>query len=340
MRIIFFLLLTTTAISVKSQAPFDTASAIGNNRGIYSLVVAVKDQVIYTKAFNGQKIDDLRNHQSLTKSLDAVLVGIAIDKGFIPSINTKLCDILPALKNDPDKRKQQITIADIMNQASGLWHENLDQLNVYLGLPDPSDYVWQQPLLSDPGSELHYNNAASHLISVILTKATGQRTLDFARQYLFTPLGIEHVEWPVMKDGFNDGSGLLSVRIRTADMNKIGRLILDSGRYNGQQLVATQWTQALLHPPKTYPAPWGLRNTTYGLFFYHKTCKGENITYGMGWGGQFLILIPGLDAVISVNQAVDDRNAIRQSDVFMGEIFPMIFDWIQQGRLNNSLMLK
>ncbi|MBO9731449.1 MAG: serine hydrolase [Chitinophaga sp.] len=331
MRIICFLLLVLIASSVKSQAPFDTALAVRNNRGIYSLVIAVKNQVVYANTFNGQKENDLRNHQSLTKSLDAVLVGIAIDKGFIPSIQTRLCDILPALKNDPDKRKQQITIADVMNQASGLWHENLDRLDRYLGLPDPSGYVWQQPLLSDPGAELHYNNAASHLVSVILTKATGQSTLEFARQYLFAPLGIEQVEWPLMKDGYNDGSGLLSVRMRTADMNKIGRLILDSGRYNGQQLVAAQWTQALLHPPKTYPAPWGLRNTTYGLFFYHKTFKGTAITYGMGWGGQFLILIPSLDAVISVNQAVDDRNAIRQSGVFMEEIFPLIFDWIQRG---------
>lgn len=314
--------------NVKSQVPFDTSSHLNNSRAIFSLVVSVKDSVVYARSFNGKTNNDLFNSQSLTKNVMAVLIGIAVDKGFIGSLETRIADVLPVPEDDADNRKLNITVGDVMNQASGLWHENLERLNTYLQLDDPSGYVLKQPLVSEPGRELHYNNAASHLLSLILSKSTGQTTLEFARRYLFEPLDIQQVEWPKMKDGYYDGSGLLSVRMRTVDMNKIGRLLLNGGRYNGKQVVSQGWVQTLLEPVKTYPAPWGLLNTEYGNCFYHRTYRGQTLTYGMGWGGQFLILVRGLNAVVAVNQRVNDRTAVQQSEIFMGEIFPLIFDWI------------
>ncbi len=336
MRKIILFVLVLTAVSVEGQISFDTSWYIRNNPAIFSLVVSIKGNTVYAKSFNGKKNEDLFNNQSLTKSIEAVLVGIAIDKGYIKSLDTKIADILPVLKDDPDKRKLTITVGDVMNQASGLWHENLMQLNVYLELNDPSGYVLKQPLISEPGAILHYNNAASHLLSVILSKTTKQTTFDFARQYLFEPLDIYQAEWPKMKDGFYDGSGLLSVRMSTVDVNKIGRLLLDKGLYQGKQIVSEKWVRTILEPAKTYPAPWGLTNTTYGLCFYHKKYNGEALIYGMGWGGQFLILIPGLEAVITVNQLVNDSTAFQQSETFMGRILPLIFEQIKASKSGSN----
>lgn len=319
--------------NTSAQPTLDTSSLIQDSRSLLSLVVSVDDRVMYAQSFNGHEMDELFNHQSLTKNVMALLVGIAIDKGYIDSLSVKIVDFLPALNDDPDERKRQITLRDVMNQASGLWHEDLAHLRKYLRLKDPSSYVLHQPLVAAPGSTLHYNNAASHLMSVILSEATGQTTFDFAQKYLFGPLGIDEVTWPVMRDGHHDGSGLLSVRMRTADMNKIGRLILEGGEFEGERVVSEEWTALLLRPEKVYPAPWELLNTTYGLTFYHRNYRGMPVTFGMGWGGQFLILIPDLHAVISVNQRVNDRTAVRQSDVFMSQIFPVIVDWIVSSRL-------
>jgi hypothetical protein len=69
-------------------------------------------------------------------------------------------------------------------------------------------------------------------------------------------------------------------------------------------------------------------NNTYALCFYHKTYRNQPVIYGMGWGGQYLVIIPGLKAVISVNQQVNDATAIRQSEIFMGCIFPLIIESI------------
>lgn len=314
--------------NLKAQSPLDTSALIQNNRSIYALVVSVKDSVWYARSFNDTPENALLNNQSLTKNVMAVLIGIATDKGYIQSLDEKISLFFPALKSDPDPRKADITLRDVMNQASGLWHEDLRHLGKYLKLKNPSQYILSQPLVSAPGSELHYNNAASHLMSVILSKATGQSTLDFARKYLFEPLGILQTDWPKMRDGYYDGAGLLSLHLRTIDMNKIGRMMLQYGKFQGKQVVSEKWIDSLLKPQKTYPAPWELSDTRYGLTFYHTFYKGLPIIYGMGWGGQFLILIPELQATISVNQRVNNRKAVQQTALFMGRIFPMIVDWI------------
>lgn len=212
-----FIFITGLLLSsaVHAQIKIDTSVYVKNNKQLYAVVVSQNDQVLFNQYFNGKTESELYNNQSLTKSVMSLLIGIAIDKGYITSVDEKIVKYFPQLKQDTDKRKQDITIRQIMNQASGLWHEDLTRLRQYLTLPDPSDYTLKQPLVSEPGKTFHYNNAATHLLSVILTKATGMSTLEFAQKYLFGPLGITKVQWGKMADGYYDGCGLLSVQLPT-----------------------------------------------------------------------------------------------------------------------------
>ena len=147
-----------------------------------------------------------------------------------------------------------------------------------------------------------YNNAGSHLLSVILDKATGMNTLAFAQQYLFGPLGITSVQWDKMKDGYYDGAGLGDVCMRSVDMLKIGKLILDEGIYQGKQIIPTVWIKVVRDPAETYHTPWGFQPSRYAAFYYHYALSDEVITYGQGWGGQYLVILPREDAVIVVSQ--------------------------------------
>ncbi|HVX26050.1 MAG TPA: serine hydrolase, partial [Parafilimonas sp.] len=297
---------------------------------VYGLIVEQNNQTLYKKYFNNYNSDSLFNDQSLTKSVVSILIGIAIDKGFISSVDEKIVDYFPQLKNDSDKRKQNITIREITNQASGLYHEDLTRLNLYLQLPDPFSYVLQQPLISDPGSIWHYNNAATHLLSVILTKATGMSTYAFAQKMLFQPLGIMHSDWMKMNDGYYDGCGLRSMRLNTASLIKIGELILNDGKYNHVQIVSEKYVQQILNPDKTYESYWGFPQSTYALCFYHFTYQQTNITYGMGWGGQFIVIIPSLNAVLAINQNAADANAVKQSIAFQEQVFPVVYKMLKQ----------
>lgn len=318
------------AQSVNQPAPapaslLDTVTAIRDNPGLYSIVVSRDNHIVYEKYFNGMGKDDLRNDQSLTKDICSLLIGIAIDKGYIPSVDEKISRWFPELNKDTDDRKRNITIRDLMNQASGLYHEQLGTLTGirdFLALPDPSGYTLQAPMAGDPGREWHYNNAATHLLSLIITRSTGMNTLSFAEKYLFEPLDIQAVNWMKMKDDYYDGSGLLSIRLRTCDLIKIGSLLLQEGRYEGRVIVSRKWIDSILRPASPYNADWGFQGSTYALCWYHARAYGVDIIYGMGWGGQFLVIIPSLRTVMAVNESVSDVHAIAQSTLFITRIFP------------------
>lgn len=304
-----------------AQVRIDTIGYIKNNPLIYSLVISKNNKIIHRQYFNGQDSTTLFNDQSLTKSMMALLVGIAIDKGYIQSVDEKVADFFPELKADSDKRKQDITIRQVMNQASGFYHEGVN-VGALLNIPDPSGYVIKAPLVSDPGKVFRYNNAATHLLSVIITKSSGMDTRAFAKKFLFDPLGITSFDWKKMNDGYYDGSGLLSIRLSSVDMLKLGNLVLNNGVYHNRQIIPAKWIASIINPEITYKTPWGLDNSLYGLCWYHADCQGTKITYALGWGGQFMFLIPSLKAVIMTNSSVADATAIKQAALITGRLLP------------------
>lgn len=300
--------ITATASTATAQ-PTDTT-------GLYRVVATQNGHVIYAHSFNNHPDTALCNNQSLTKSVVSLLIGIAIDKGLIKSLDEPIATWFPELISDKDPRKSRIKLRDVMNQASGLWHENLESpsgIPDYLKLDNQTEYVLAQPMLSDPGSVFHYNNAATHLLSAILTKATHQTTLAFAQKYLFGPLKIKNIQWDKMRDGYYDGCGLLSLHTTTDDMNKIGTLLLNGGKYGTMQIVSKAWIDQLLNPAQTYPTPWGFHPSQYALCYYHYTYGNEPLTYCLGWGGQFQIVVPGKHAVVTVNQDPNSPKALQQS---------------------------
>jgi CubicO group peptidase (beta-lactamase class C family) len=330
MRKALLLLLFTAFLSVaQAQIKIDTSAYVKNNKLLYSVVISQNDKVVFSQYFNGKTDTTLYNNQSLTKSVMSLLIGIAIDKGYISSVDEKIVKYFPQLKDDTDKRKQTITIRQIMNQASGLWHEDVRNMHQYLVLQDPTDYVLKQPLVSEPGKVFYYSNAGTHLLSAIVTKATGMTTFDFAMKYLFGPLAIQRVHWYKMFDGYYDGCGLYSVEMPTSEMNKIGLLLLHKGRYNGKAVVSKKWIAELLNPSIFYNTPWGFNGSTYALCFYHYNYNGKPITYGLGWGGQHVFVIPAKKAVISVNESINDATAIKAENLFLEKIFPIIYQQLK-----------
>lgn len=320
----------TDAAQGQRLADIDTSVYLKDNPNIYALLIAKDNKVIKAGYYNHYSSDSLFNDQSLTKSIVSLLIGIAIDQHFIRSVDEKIIDFFPELNNDPDPRKKEITLRQVMNQASGLYHENLQRLDLYLNDPDPSGLVLRSPLVANPGKEWHYSNAATHLLSVILTKATHLDTKSFAEKFLFTPMGITHFDWAKMRDGYYDGCGLLSLRLRIPDLLKIGQLMLDEGQYDHRPIVPAAWIKSILQPAISYPSGWGFDHSTYALCWYHMNYKGADISYGMGWGGQFLILIPSLRSVVVINENIADATAIRQSNNFIYHLFPLIVDQITE----------
>ncbi|HXB08858.1 MAG TPA: serine hydrolase [Puia sp.] len=331
----FLLLISFLHLFAQSQNRDPDTLHLDRYPGLYNIVVAINDSIRYNQHFNGTKDADVFDDQSLTKSMGSLLIGIAIDKGLIPSLDTKLTYWFPQLKTDKDKRKQEITLRQLMNQASGLRHEDLGKPNgigEYLAHEDLAGYVLNAPLVSAPGAVFHYNNAATHLLGIILTKSSGMDLMSFAKKNLLAQLDIVAVEWQKTRDGYYDLAGLENIRLRTADWIKIGSLLLHEGRYHQKQVVPAKWIAQIIHPDISYPTEWGFHPSQYGLCWYHITYKGQEMIYGLGWGGQFLIVVPGLQMVLAINQSKEDQNAIRRAGRFMQSVFPAFFDAVTRNQ--------
>ena len=128
-----------------------------------------------------------------------------------------------------------------------------------------------------------------------------------------------------MNDGYYDGCGLLSVQLTNTEMNRIGSLLLHKGQFGHKSVVPEKWISEILHPTIFYNTPWGFTGSTYALCWYHYNYNNTPITYGLGWGGQYVFVIPDKKAVISVNESINDLTAIKAANLFLGKIFPLIY---------------
>ena len=184
---------------------FSDASHISNLR---CLIVYKDDHIVKEKYFHPG--DSLTPHdvRSVTKSVMATLIGIAIDKGYLQSENDSIGDYLLPYVSTIDAVKANIKIRDVLTMTSGITGNELAtpaEYNDWFSSPDQLTYTLNKPMAHQPGTYFNYNSGAAHLSSAILSQASGVSTIKFAEQYLFKPLDIETHNWEMDKRDLNNG---------------------------------------------------------------------------------------------------------------------------------------
>ena len=246
------------------------------------------------------KHSDLFNLRSATKSIMSILVGIAVDKGYIKSIEDRVLDYLPLSYNQiTDERKKNLKISHLLTMKSGVpsIETGINASKMILSNGDWVKFILNLPLECDPGEKFVYNSANTHLLSAIITTATNMSTLDFAKKFLFEPLGIKGVYWEKDSKGFNFGGGNLFMS--QYDLAKIGYLLLNNGVWDNNRVISKQWVEQSLK--SYYEWSYGFH---YGYLWYLKNEKNEKtgeeyIAYSAsGAGGQKIFVVPDLDIVI------------------------------------------
>jgi CubicO group peptidase (beta-lactamase class C family) len=271
----------------------DATAAAATLPRLYSLLVSVDGQLRAEHYFNGATAGRSTNIKSASKSIVATLVGIAIDRGLIAGVHEPIGRYFPQYLADAPE-KASITIEDLVTMRSGLETTSNRNYGRWVQSRNWVRFALEQPLIDRPGGRMIYSTGSTHLLSAILTRATGASTAAFARQALGEPLGITFGGWTRDPQGIYLGGNEMAMRPR--DMLRVGALYLNGGRYEGQQVVSESWVRTSIEP-RTVSR---FSNREYGYGWWIRELAGRPVFYAWGYGGQFIFIVPSLDTVAVV----------------------------------------
>ncbi|GAA3509619.1 CubicO group peptidase (beta-lactamase class C family) [Streptosporangium album] len=242
-----------------------------------------------TVDFGPETLHDVR---SVTKSVVALLYGIALADGMVPEPDEPILRHFPEYSDlAADPRRARLTVEHTLTMTLGLeWDETKpytspenDEIGMELAA-DRYRYVLERPIVEEPGRRWHYSGGAAALIGGLIARGTGRPLEDFARTALFEPLGVESFEWMAGDDGV--ASAASGLRLTPRDLAGLGQAVLD------RRVIPVSWAEAMLRP--RVPA-WD--GCSYGYLWY---AGPDGRVAAMGNGGQRLFLVPGHDLVVAV----------------------------------------
>jgi len=251
--------------------------------------------------------------QSVTKSVTSLLVGIALDRGLIESLDTPVTRLLPSYSPvNLDARKEEMTLEHLLTMSDGLnWREHdypyEDPRNIVALMNQSRDavqFVLDRPMAYAPGEVWAYNSGASVLLGAILEEATGRNLLSFAREALFDPLGIGTIYWEETAGSHYQTGGGLSMTPR--DMARLGSLMLHNGAWDGRQIVSADWVARSTHA--YYPA-----YNCFGYGYQWWILPGGQGFQANGLYGQHIYVLPQADMVVVATASLAE-DSVQQID--------------------------
>ncbi|MDB3906277.1 beta-lactamase family protein [Crocinitomicaceae bacterium] len=264
-----------------------------------ALLVVKNDTLIYEEYWDEHNQGTLSNSFSVAKTVVAILVGIAIDEGYIGDIDDPVYKYIPQYKNGS---RDKITIKHLLQMASGLsWTESgvnpfSDNAESYYGT-DLDGLILRQRRESEPGKMFKYQGGNSQLLAMIVEKATGKNISDYASEKVWSKLGMEEdAYWSLdAKNGQEKAFCCLYAQAR--DFAKIGRMFMDGGKYNGEQIIP-RWYFLQMTKQNDLMTEYGLPNYQYGYHIWTYRGNADEVFYCRGILGQYIICIPDRDLMI------------------------------------------
>nr|WP_319266640.1 serine hydrolase [uncultured Draconibacterium sp.] len=260
----------------------------GDYGRLNSFLMIRNDKLICEEYFYGYEQSTLHQAESTTKSITSLLIGIAVDKGFIPDLNESVATILEA--PDFDKR---ITLEHLLTMTSGLTPNDEE---LYLS-NDRIATTLSRKLNFEPGTKFQYDGGNTELLGAIIKKKTNMFADEFANEYLFKPLQILNYNWEIGKqNGYPCMAGSLEITPR--ELAKIGLMVLKKGKFNGQQVVSEDWVQQ----STGFKTHTHIPDDNYAYQWWNLTLKWEGEEYPCVWangfGSQFIYIFSSLNTVI------------------------------------------
>ncbi|MBI2828992.1 MAG: serine hydrolase [Acidobacteria bacterium] len=281
---------------------------------LYSLLISRRGELIFERYYGGARRDRPANIKSASKSVISALIGIAVDRGLVPGVKAPIVTYFPELGRDPDARKREITVEHLLTMRPGLEGTSNRNYGAWVTSRHWVRHALARPMFAAPGEEMEYSTGNTHLLSAILTKATGKSTLRFANEVLAKPLGFTLAPWPRDPQGIYFGGNDMLMTPR--QMLAFGELYLNEGRLNGQQVVSERWVRQSCEgrardrrPGNPAFDPNGgvdpMRDRRYGYLWWVHEIGDYETCFAWGYGGQYVFILPELDLVLVTTSSPD-----------------------------------
>ena len=270
---------------------------------VHSVVVVRHGRVVLDAYFEPYRVQDRHIIYSATKSITAMLIGVAIADGLIMDDTQAVLELLPGSRDrleGIDDGKRALELRHLLTMTAGFdWQDGpygvreSGDFSRLLAASDGIAYILNKEVVAAPGSRHNYNSGGSHLLAAIIQEAAGQTALEYANARLFGPIGVRDAAWSEYQ-GINNGGSELFLRPR--DMARLGYLVLRRGRWDGRQVVPEEWIDRMTQP--LLKTEFEQMGEEYGYGWYTKRFHGQTVWSAEGLGGNGIYVVPERDLVV------------------------------------------
>jgi len=308
-------------VPARAATPFEAAAtAAGNLDQLHALVVAAGGETRFARAFRGPALDRPVNVKSVSKTIVALLTGIAIARGALPGTDATLGEVAPTLiPEGADPRVADITIADLLTMQAGLERTSGPNYGSWVASADWVGYALSRPFVAEPGERFLYSTGSYHVLGAVLVTVTGESLLTLARDWLGTPLGIDIPPWQRDPQGFYLGGN--NMRLSPMALVRIGEMVRMGGTVDGAVVVPEDWIEASFVPRTRSP----FSGDGYGYGFFLTTLDGAFAAYGRGYGGQMICVVPGRALTVALTS---DPTRPARSHGYFGDLKRLLAETI------------
>lgn len=288
-RALLVLTLPAPALA-QPAAPLDAALAMAAGMpNLRTLIVAREGVPVLERAYRGGALDRPANIKSASKTVLAMLAGIALERGVLRDLDQPIGPLLGrAIPAEADPRVREITVRHLLSMRAGLERTSGSNYGRWVASRDWLRFALARPMEDQPGGRMIYSTGTSHILGAVLVRASGRTLHQLAREWLGAPLGIAIPDWPRAPEGLHFGGN---------EMLMSPRALLAFGeacRRGGGGVIPAAFLQAAWVPQAR--SDWS--GQLYGLGWWIGEAEGSRVVFAWGYGGQMLYLVPGLGLTV------------------------------------------
>ena len=256
---------------------------------LHALLVARDGTTLVERAFRGPGLDRPANIKSASKSLLSAIAGAAIARGVLTGVDQRIAPILGArVPADVDPRVRELTVGHLLSMRTGLQSTSGPNFGAWAASADPVAYALGRSFVDQPGGRMIYSTGTSHVLSAVLTRASGRSTLELARDWLGGPLDVEVPAWPRDPQGTYIGGN--DMRLSPRALLRFGEAYRLDGALEDERLVPAAWVRASWRPQGV--SMW--TGAGYGNGWWARSSGAHDVRYAWGYGGQMVFVVPSL----------------------------------------------